>query len=183
LRLLPTLRHTLALTPAGIKFCGLQFFNEHLGKIARRFGAKFTIEFRYNPTNLIEIYAFDPGSKSVFVVPSLNPEYTAGLSLYQHRLILKMLRQLGKKNPIMPEFLEQREMLRHLVEQCAASSKMFERRHAAKAGKVPGEAASPIQAKKGAKPEFITDLEKQVDDIADVQLEEPDEDWYAPEMA
>lgn len=178
LKIVPTLRHSVCFRPEGILFTGLIYSNDRLLKLRRSIGARAHVEFRYDPRDMSHIYAFDPIAEQLFIVESANPEYTSGLTLYQHRLIRKMARQRGIKNPIIPELLAIREDLRTLVRQARLSTRMRERRMANRAGKIAG----AEHGSKAAEKQIVTDLEFQVADIGDVEMETGDENWEVPEL-
>lgn len=177
LRIVPTLRHSVSLRPECILFTGLIYQNDRLQKLRRTIGAKARVEFRYDPRDMSLVYVFDALARQLFVVPSANPEYTRGLTLYQHRLIRKLARLRGKTNPSIPELLETREELRILVRQSRGSRRKRERMMARRAGEIPGQSATNASNKVE-----MTDLEGQVADIDDVQMEEGDEGWEVPEL-
>jgi hypothetical protein len=182
LRIAPTLRHSLRFRPEGIRFTGLIYENDRLTKLRRTVGAKAQVEFRYDPRDMSLVYAFDPFARQLFVVESAQPEYTRRLTLYQHRLIRKMARLRGKKNPSIPELLETREELRVLVAQARLSPKKRERFLAKRAGEVVGQDSAGKKVQTKLEKTIMTDLEGQVADIDDVEMETGDEGWEVPEM-
>lgn len=179
LRIAPTLRHLVKLRPEGIRFCGLIFFNDRLKKLQHTIGATAEVEFRYHPRELSQIYVFDKLSRQLFIVPSANPEYTSGLTLYQHRLLRKMARARGARNPAIPQLMAEREVLRTLVQQARWSKKKRERVMANRVGEVPGSKTTTAQKSTTL---IVTDLEGQVGDIDDVEMEALEEGWEVPEM-
>jgi putative transposase len=179
LKIAPTLRHAVKLRPEGVRFCGLIYTNDRLTKLQRTIGADAEIEFRYDPRDLSQIYVFDAIAVQLFIVPSAQPEYTTGLTLYQHRLLRKMARMRGSKNPSTSQLMAEREALRLLVQQARWSKKKRERVVANRVGELGGaEAGAAPTAKKVP----VTDLEGQVADIDDVEMELADEGWEVPAM-
>lgn len=181
LKIAPTLRHNVAFRPVGIQFTGLIYQSDQLIRLRRNLGATAKVEFRFDPRDMSRIYVLDPFEHLLFVVPSAHPEYTQGLTLYQHRLIRKMARLQKRFNPSIPELLKIREELRLLVEQTRYSNKKKERAFSNKVGSVPKGEASTAKAKAPEKV-VMTDLESQVADINDVEMETSDEGWDVPEL-
>lgn len=65
----------------------LRFNNDELQALRRQRGHTFKTLIKPNPENLEYVWVQDPVSKGWLMVPSCQPEYTAGLSLVQHRAI------------------------------------------------------------------------------------------------
>lgn len=181
LKIAPTLRHSVAFRPEGILFTGLIYQSDRLIKLRRNIGASAKVEFRYDPRDMSRIYVLDPFERQLFIVSSAHPEYTQGLTLYQHRLIRKMARLRKKFNPSIPELLQVREELRILVEQARFSTKKKERAFSKKMGSVP-EGENSSSKSKALEKVVMTDLEFQVADIDDVEMETCDEGWDVPEL-
>ena len=178
----PTIRLKRQMRKEALLFTGLKYKNDRLAKLRKSLGAKLKIEFRYDPRNMVQIYVFDPSLCELFIVPSANPEYTDGLSLYQHQLIRKMARCRGKTNPSIPELLEERANLYKLVQQCRASGKARERQFSAKTGDVPEPGEGKSNLNNAPTTEFVSDVEAQVDEIDRTELEMSDEEWAVPPM-
>ena len=181
LKIAPTLRHSVAFRPVGIRFAGLIYQSDRLVKLRRNIGATAKVEFRYDPRDMSRIYVLDPFERQLFIVPSAHPEYTQGLTLYQHRLIRKMARLRKKFNPSIPELLKIREDLRILVEQTRFSTKKKERAFSKKVGSVPEGETNTAKCTDSEKV-VMTDLEAQVADIDDIEMEMGEEGWDVPEL-
>ncbi len=50
-------------------------------------GKSGQVKIKFNPNDLGHVYVFDPFEERYIKVPSLDPEYTKGLTLYQHKII------------------------------------------------------------------------------------------------
>jgi putative transposase len=181
LKIAPTLRHAVAFRPEGIRFTGLIYQNDRLMKLRKNLGATAKIEFRYDPRDMSRAYVLDPVERQLFLVPSAQPEYTQGLTLYQHRLIRKMARLRRKLNPSIPDLLQTREELRQLVAQTLFSPKKRERAFSKSVGVLPGGAASTSTTSRPPT-QVMTDLEAQVADIDDVEMETSEDGWDVPEL-
>lgn len=70
----------------GIDFECLRYNTPELGRLrARLKGEKARL--KYHPGDLSRLYVFDPFEKRYLEVPALDQAYTAGLSLWKHRVI------------------------------------------------------------------------------------------------
>ena len=111
------LSRRLKLRPELILFMGLIYQSARLQALRRRLGHNAYVDFKHHPKRIDRIHVQDPFNKEWFVVPSVNPEYTSLLTLAQHRLIGKMARENGIRNPAVPELLHYKAELAKLVEQ------------------------------------------------------------------
>jgi putative transposase len=183
-RLLPCLHGTVKFRPEGILFCGLIYSVPFLKVLRKRYGHNTDANFRFNPGDLKEIYIHDPATKAYIPIPSTNPEYTKGLSLYQHKLVRKIARENRVRNPSIPQLLLYREELRILTEQLRYSNKLRDRKRSAITGDVPANNPTRRKERKDT-PNImvVTDLEDHILDIEEVDMEEEDEGWNLAEMA
>ncbi|WP_374580363.1 Mu transposase C-terminal domain-containing protein [Pseudoduganella sp.] len=170
------LSHSVAFRPDGVMFLGLRYQCDRLILLRRRIGHNERVIFRYNPSDLDRIYVLDPHCKKYFAVPSLNPEFTKGLTLYQHKLIRKIAREQRKNNPAMDDMLAAKIKLQELVEQAMKSNKRHQRKWAQNIGDVPSMKKTPKTVE-----ESITDIEHQIDRIQSVEIDATDEHWDLPE--
>jgi len=183
-RLAPCLHKTLKFRPEGLLFCGLIYSTPFLHALRKRYGHNADANFRFNPGNLKEIYLQDPTTKAYVPILCTNPEYASGLSLYQHKLVLKMARENRIRNPSIPQLLLHREELRILTEQLRCSTKLRDRNRSIRTGTVP-ENASPSTPAIGMASEAIvvTDLENRILELEEVEMEEEEEGWNLAEVA
>jgi putative transposase len=82
-----------SLTHKGIEFEGLFYNSPELAELRRREGANLTIEIRVNESDIGSIYVLSPKTSKAYTVPSLDPEYANGISLWQHKVIKNYQRQ------------------------------------------------------------------------------------------
>ena len=183
LTLAPTLRHKVHLRPEGVLFTGIPYWSDRLLKLMKEHGPKAEVSFRYHPQNLNSIFVLDPTSRTYFEVPSSMPEYTRGLTLYQHRLVRKMARLRRKANPALADMLREKEELRKLVSQSKRSKKLRDRKWAGRVGVV-GDDGPAGKELKPKEPEIIvvTDLEDQTITIDEVEMEAAEEGWEVPDL-
>lgn len=74
----------------GISFHRLRYNCPELSPIRARLKGE-RAKIKYHPADLSRLYVFDPLEKRYVEVPSLDPEYTQGLSLWKHEVILNFL--------------------------------------------------------------------------------------------
>lgn len=79
------------LSNRGIKLDGIKYNDPALQKLVMQAGKRpKKHEVRYDPSNLNEILVLDPVTFQYVRVPSLNPEYTEGLTQWQHKTFKKI---------------------------------------------------------------------------------------------
>jgi hypothetical protein len=171
--------HSVKFRPDGILFCGLAYQSHRLEALRAKMGHKARVLFRYRPDTMASIYAYDPYDNEHFIVEGVNPEYMGCLTLHQHRLIRKLARENGRRNPSISELLKYRGELIKSVSQLRTSTKLRERRTANLIGKIK---SSEKHSSQGST-KIATELEVFVDTVDEIPLEndELDEEWMLPE--
>lgn len=172
-----TERYELRLRPEGIRFVGLIYSNHRLQLIRKKMGHNAVIQFRYHPEHTKEIFAYDEERRELFAVPCLSQEYTKGLTFYQHKLIMKMAVDNGKRNPSIQQMLMYRDELAKLVSQMRWSSKLKERR---KAARIDSEGSLPQPSKQSSPIVVVTELENMLAEIEDILVDVNDDGWEFP---
>lgn len=170
-------RHSLKLRPEGILFTGLIYNSHRLILFRKKVGNNATVNFRFDPESIEEIFVMDEGAREWFAVPSVNPEYVKHLTLEQHRLIRKLSVMEGQRNPAVPQLLSNRARLAKFVNQWMLSSKIRDRKFAARVGNIDN-----VAANEDKKVVAITELESQVLEISSVTIDSSDEGWEFPEL-
>lgn len=181
LKLVPSLHATKKIRQKNILFCGLLYHSPFLKLISDTYGHNADVRFRFNPGNLGEIFAFDPKLRHYVPIPAVNLEYARGLTLFQHRLIRKMVRDTKVRNPSIPQLLLFREQLRLLTCQLRFSKKLKDRKRAARTDDI--EALDlPDSGSKRSRQEavVVTELEDQILQIDQVEMELEDDGWTLP---
>jgi putative transposase len=175
------LHHKLRFRPEGILLAPhLIYSHPELGRLRKQYGHNAQAQFRYHPNQLESIAVFDQAHKTYVDVPSANPEYTAGLSIYQHRLIRRLAKDNGKQNPSIRELLMYREQLRLLTEQLRHSKKLKERTQSARTGDVPNDKGKTSTARE--KVIVMTELEARLKQFDEIEMEEGDAGWEVPNV-
>jgi len=177
-----TLSNEKRLRPEGLQLVrGLSYQSQELILLRRHIGHNAKVRFRYDPFRLGRIYVLDPRSSKYIQVPSTTPEYTKNLSLYQHRLILKLKAERGKQHPALNEMLDGIEMLQRMVVELRNSKKRRERAIGKKLANEQ-DGSEIAQSMTGTHflsrtTEVVTDLEATIGEIEDVELETDEDDW------
>lgn len=176
-------RGEVSLRPEQIQFLGLIYQHPRLLVLRRKLGHNAKVELRFHPYDLAAIHVFDPLDRQWFMAPSTNPEYTTNLTLYQHKLIRKMARMHGARNPSIPALLEEMSKLVKLVEQTRFSKKLRDRKWARRVAGGSEVVDVEVQSTSAREPStaVVSDLEYLVGEIDSVEMEELDENWALPE--
>jgi len=100
----------------GIEFETLRYNSEELASLRARLKPGEPVKVKYHPGDLSRIAAFDPEAGRYLEVPALARQYTAGLSLWKHRVLrAKVLAEqervdlagLGRAKQAMQQIVEQ----------------------------------------------------------------------------
>lgn len=86
---------------------------------------------RFDRSNLSLIHFQDPVTKEYFPVPSLDPEYTDGLTLARHRIIRRHAVERAKGYVSIRELCQARDDLQRRIDEMTGSEPMTEHRWAA----------------------------------------------------
>ncbi len=76
----------------GIEYARLKYNTDALGELRDRVGS-LPVKIKFHPADLSQIFVYHPVLQRYLTVPSTAPEYTQGLSLWQHRVICQFARQ------------------------------------------------------------------------------------------
>ncbi len=104
---------------SGLDFESLRYQSPELARLRSQLGAGATVRLKYDPADLSAVYLSDPAGSSSegwLRVAAVDQEYTAGLSLWKHRLIRSYV--LHEKNEVdIYALAEAKERIRQVVEQ------------------------------------------------------------------
>lgn len=153
---------------------GLAYQNAQTIMLRRWLGANAEVMFRYNPYDLGSVFVLDPRDRQYFRAPCIYPEYANGLSLYQHKLILRLQENLKRTNPSLNDLLAGKQKLMEWSSQLIVSKKRQERAK----GKKLANGASP-KSDSGTKIEIVSELEYQMADLeaAEIMMEAGEDGW------
>jgi putative transposase len=106
----------------GIEFFGLYYNDERLAEIrGRSKGGKVKVKF--DPEKIAEIYVADSDKGTYIAVPSVDPEYTEGLTLYQHDVIRNYARGIAEEYVDKDALWRARKNVQEIVEKAWERSK------------------------------------------------------------
>ncbi|WP_075256148.1 hypothetical protein [Herbaspirillum camelliae] len=187
--------HSVQLRPVGVEFyTGLRYHHAVFAIWRKAYGEKLRVEFRFNPDDLSFIWVKYPkGAQEVADNPhmprwlraeSTNLAYSTGLTLFQHKLIVKMARARRNGHPGMADMLKSRNDLIVLTEQMSTSKKLRERKVAANVGDLPAmpdseESTTAAEEAPAMVDKMMTDIEAKLREIDQVTLAPEDEDEWA----
>jgi putative transposase len=123
-------------SPKGIYLLGLRYgdLKNHrpLEAIRTRAGAAGLkkVRIRFDRTNLAFIYVQDPVTKEYFPLPSLEPEYTDGMTLARHRIIRARAVEKIKGFISIHDLCQARDELQKLIDKMTGHEPISERRFA-----------------------------------------------------
>lgn len=80
------------ITNSGIAFECLAYNSDEL-KLLRRDLGSGSVKFKYDPAELAAIHVYDPRTDKYLTVPALDQAYANGLSLWQHQIIKRFVRE------------------------------------------------------------------------------------------
>lgn len=80
----------------GIEFENIKYNSPELGKLREEFGSKTEVTFRYDPNDLGKIHVIHPKSGKSFEVPTREPDYASGLTIWHHKIIRRYARRLNE---------------------------------------------------------------------------------------
>lgn len=86
---------------SGIELFTLRYNCPELALVRRALGPKGRVRLKYDPSDLSMIHVLDPKAGRYLAVPSLDTQYTTGLSLWQHDVIRRYARReaAGRADP------------------------------------------------------------------------------------
>ncbi len=118
------------LSHQGIQFLQLFYNSEELRTIRIRYGNQSSVMVRVNLENLGRIWLYDQYSGEYLIIPCTEPEYAEGLTLRQHKAVLKG-RIESKRNLIDTEsLLQQKETFRQKIQQANQTNSLRKRTRA-----------------------------------------------------
>jgi putative transposase len=163
--------------PNGIRTMGLTFQDvEQYRHFIKRSGGSMKVSAGIDPEDLTVLRVSIPDSDYSLAIPCLQQDYVAGLTLYQHRLVLKMCKQLKKSNPSLADMYKAREDLKKMTQQLIRSGQVRERRAGARLGDLP---ANPAAA---STTEAVHDVEQEYRELGLVEMDQSDGGWAMPAL-
>lgn len=93
LDLIAAMRKELTVGAGGVEMLGISYSSSDLAVMKKQVGHSFKTGIKWNPDDMSFVYVQYPKTSEWLAVPSLDPDYTDGLSWLQHRLIRKHARE------------------------------------------------------------------------------------------
>jgi len=119
------------LTHKGIQYEHLFYNSRDLQNLRKELGTELNVNIRVIESNLSYIYVIHPVTNEQIQVPSLNPPYTEGLSLWQHKVCRKFAQQHLERKDI-EGIAEAKSIIRELILRDLADKKSKTRAKAAR---------------------------------------------------
>ncbi|RLL49803.1 integrase [Mariprofundus sp. EBB-1] len=154
---------TRILSHKGIELDRLLYNSHELIGLREQLGCTLQVSIRYNVNDLGHIYVINPRTNDLIKVPSLNPEYTNGLTKFQHDICKKYSTQILERSEI-EDLAEAKEIIRELISDDFGKKKVKTRKKAGRfkndpSGKKPKNDDVPTTDKKVEEP-TKTDIPK-----------------------
>jgi putative transposase len=116
LRVMTGMTAVRTITRSGIEFKGIFYNDDNLNKFRRQNQADGKVKIKYDPEDLSLVYVIDTLTKKFFAVRAVNQKYTSGLTLWQHDVITKHVREHIKANFDMVDLCIAKEEIQRIVE-------------------------------------------------------------------
>ncbi len=119
----------------GVQFKGLMYSSSELATLRIRNNGNTEVIIRFDPENLGSVWVYDDFYADYLRVPCTHQDYANTLSLQQHLLIRKQQRLNDKTLTNEQELLEAKATFFRMIKEMSQSSRMRERRKAARIDK------------------------------------------------
>jgi len=188
-KLMATLNADLPIQDGLVWFANLPYSHAYFVQRQKRLGPNCKVTIRYNPNDLARLWVVDVETNSYLEVECAKLNYAAGLTLHQQKLILKLAKEAGERNPVHAILIREREKLRTLTTQLSFSKKIRDRRRAERTGYLPAlspkATQDPIQEPvfevvaptKETTVQRLSELESVVSDIDEITFDMSEEGW------
>jgi putative transposase len=123
-------RHIWYRDPAVIRTILDNNFHKVPMRDRKKKSARVKVKFKYDSADLGCIQVFDPSTKTYLAMRAVNQEYASGLSSYQHKLVLDMMRRENEEFYSQEQWLEALQRLRTHIEAAAPGLRARSRRAA-----------------------------------------------------
>lgn len=171
----------------GVKRLGLVYNSEVVRALRRKEGHNASVLAYVDNEDLSYLFVRHPETHELLRADFVDDHrHVQGLNAYQQKLILRLARERGIKNPSLIQLAGERERLRQMVEQARRSHKLQERRYAERVGDIPTlsadfgvEVVSDFSEAGVSRPvkKVMTDLEWSIVQLEQVELTSTDEEW------
>lgn len=100
----------------GIELHNLRYNDERLARLRRTLKPGERVQIKYDPIDLSLIYVADKDKGEYIPVPAANQSYTQSLTLWQHKVIKRYTRQIGKDITNVVDLALAKEKIQEIVE-------------------------------------------------------------------
>lgn len=107
--------HTGALSQEGIRFSWQTYADDQLEALMKNVGRIKTINYVVCTEDLGQIYVEHPHSHEYLSIPSTRPEYSKGLSLFQHKFIRSEATIRLEKSTAVDTLIETRDRIQNVI--------------------------------------------------------------------
>jgi hypothetical protein len=168
----------------GLKLLGFRYCSDELNELRQTLGRNAKVVCYQDRSDLTRVLVKHPHTNKLLNVPCLeDSKLTAGINLYQQRLILKHARALKNATPNLADIVAARESLALQVRQLSSSTRLRDR-HKSAALSLPiidltgvGDSAlDPSSDSEVQAPIIMTEIEYQMSQLDRTQLVD-DEEW------
>jgi putative transposase len=111
------------ISASGIELNRIFYNSKELALLRRHEDGKDKVKIKLDPTNLSTIHVFDSRVNAFITVPAVDQEYTAGLTLWQHNVIKRYVRNYLKENCDMVSLALAKEEIQKMVDEAWKSTK------------------------------------------------------------
>lgn len=151
------------LSHEGIYFERLTYNSETLRVMRMMYGERAKVQIRIDPENLEKIWVYDVSSDSFIEVPCVDQDYAKGLTLLQHKMILKVRieRQKEIEEELADDLMDAKNVFNQKLKELNADKRIKKRSQAARIGILPftneTNCSDQENAIKSRKPQFFLD--------------------------
>lgn len=124
------------LSHAGVELHNLRYNAEELLRIRRQVDSTTRVEVRYYTGDLSYIHVIDPITKEAIPIPALDVEYATNLTLHQHRMICKHVRNVANETVNSAALTKAKAEIRQVIFDMQTSKKQKERQRGHRIGMI-----------------------------------------------
>ncbi|EWY37311.1 hypothetical protein N825_20740 [Skermanella stibiiresistens SB22] len=117
----------------GIQLNGLWYNNEALVNLRSRSQKNVSVSIKFDPQDISTIHVLDPETRRYFPVATTAKDYAVGLGLWQHKVIVRQVRERNEGAVDLKSLALEKERLHEMIEESMAKPRR--REGLAKAGR------------------------------------------------
>lgn len=101
----------------GVQYLDLHYADDTLQELVNRVGKGVKVDFILTPENLGQIYVKDPQTQQYLKINSVRPDYTHGLTLFQHKYIRQEAKLHSKQNISYESLFTSRQRINEVIQE------------------------------------------------------------------